>query len=102
VPGSLAVIATVVVLAGAAGWPAPDAALAGHESKKCGLIAKGSHDYRVHAAYMSCKKARRGSTRYLRTGTPRPGFDCAPTENQSFYCQNPRKDPTKAYWAIRL
>ncbi len=101
-PGSLAVIATVVVLAGATGWPVADTALAGHASKKCGLIAKGSHDYRVHASWMSCKKARRSSVRYLETGKPRPGFDCAPTENDSFYCQNPSVDPTKAYWATRL
>jgi hypothetical protein len=77
--------------------PAQDS-IAGHASKRCGIVSKGSGDYRVRASFMSCKAARRGSVKYLRTQQPRPGFDCAPTEGGSFYCQNGRK----AYWAVEL
>ena len=94
-------LATVAALA-AAGWLTPGPAFAGHDSKNCGLISKGSHDYRVQAGYMACKKARRASKRYLRTGQPRPGFDCAPTGEHGFYCQDNGQDPIPFYSAIRL
>jgi len=77
---------------------APDVATAGHNSKNCGVISHGSADYRIRALKLECKIARTGSIKYLRTEEPRSGFDCAPTEGGSFYCQN----PPKAYWGVRL
>jgi hypothetical protein len=91
----LAVIAIAVVTASSIGVPS---AQAGHDARNCGIVSKGAHDYRVHSMQMSCKKARKGAKRYLRTGKPRAGFDCAPTAGNSFYCQK----PPKAYWAERL
>jgi len=70
---------------------------AGHVAGDCGIVSQGSRDYRVKKMKMSCEKARKGAKRYLRTGKPRRGFDCAPT-GEGFYCQ----DPPKAYWAVRL
>lgn len=74
------------------------AASASHNSKDCGVLSSGSSDYRVHALKLKCKVARKASAKYLRSGTPRAGYDCAPTEGDNFYCQ----DPPKAYWVIRL
>lgn len=78
-------------------FPAEDS-LAGHASKRCGIVSKGSGDFRVRASFMKCKAARRASLKYLRSQQPRPGFDCAPTGGRDFYCQNGRK----AYWAVEL
>ena len=93
--GRLAIVATL-----AAAWCGVPAAPAeaGHGGKDCGIISQGSNDYRAYAKRMKCRKARRSSLRYLRTGQARSGFDCAPTAGNSFYCQ----DPPKAYWAVRL
>jgi hypothetical protein len=96
--GVVAKLLSVAVLACGLGAVPAGPAVAGHVSKDCGIISKGSHDYRVHASHMKCKQARKSSVRYLRSGEPRAGFDCAPTAGNSFYCQ----DPPKAYWAIRL
>ena len=92
------VLVAVAALACAFGIGASEQALAGHQSKKCGIVSKGSHDYRVRAMKMKCKAARKSSLKYLRTQQPRKGFDCAPTEDDNFYCQK----PPKAYWATRL
>ena len=96
--GVLGILATVAVLACSLFAIAPGDATAGHTSKNCGIVSKGSHDYRVRAMHVPCKGARRSSLRYLRKEKPRRGFDCAPTAGHSFYCQK----PPKAYWAIRL
>ena len=90
--------AMVAVLACSVAVLAPGAATAGHASKNCGVLSQGSSDYRIHALRLKCKVARKASVQYLRNGQPRSGYDCAPTEGGSFYCQN----PPKAYWGIRL
>jgi hypothetical protein len=91
----LAAIAIAVHLAGSVAAPPAEA---GHDARNCGILSKGSHDYRVRSMKMKCKQARKGAKLYLRTGEARAGFDCAPTAGNSFYCQN----PPKAYWATRL
>ena len=77
---------------------ASNVAVAGHAGKNCGILSVGSNDYRARALAMKCKPARRASLRYLRKGEARAGFDCAPTQGGSFYCQ----DGPRAYWAVRL
>ena len=94
-------LATIAVAAAAAGWLGPGPVFAGHDSKNCGIVSKGASDYRVHASYLKCKVARRGATKYLRSAEARRGYDCAPTQGGSFYCQNDATPP-QAYWAIRL
>ena len=93
----LAIRVAIAALACAAAL-GPDAASAGHNSRDCGIVSRGSNDYRVHAMHLKCKVARKASAKYLRSGEARSGFDCAPTAGGSFYCQ----DPPKAYWGIRL
>lgn len=95
---TLGVIAIVVAVGGTISLASADRAVAGHTSRNCGIISKGSQDYRARALAIKCKLARRSSLRYLRTQEPRSGFDCAPTEGANFYCQN----GPKAYWATRL
>lgn len=76
----------------------PGVASAGHGGRDCGVVSRGSKDYRINAMHMKCKAARKGSVKYLRSKEPRSGFDCAPTAGSSFYCQN----PPKAYWGVQL
>jgi hypothetical protein len=89
---------TVAAIVIACGWLGPLDATAGHISKDCGVLSHRSHDYRIHAAHLKCKAARRASLKYLKKEKPRRGFDCAPTAGHSFYCQ----DPPKSYSGIRL
>ena len=96
--GALGICAAVLLLACACAVSLPGPATAGHNSKDCGIVSQGTTDYRVHALRLKCKVARKGTAKYLRTQEPRSGYDCAPTEGGSFYCQ----DPPKAYWGIRL
>ncbi len=95
---ALGIHASIVALACSIGCVLPGVASAGHNSKNCGIVSRGASDYRVRAMHLKCKVARKGSVKYLRSGEPRTGFDCAPTAAGSFYCQN----PPKAYWGIRL
>ena len=97
-PRTLVLLLATASLAAAVTTLTSTVAEAGHEGKKCGVISVKSHDYRVHASSLRCRTARRASVKYLRDGQQKPGFDCAPTGANSFYCQ----DPPKAYWAIRL
>lgn len=93
---TIAVIAAAsVLLAAAPEAPAP------HTSKSCGLIAKGSRDYRVKARAVKCRFARRWVKRYLGSGAEASGFDCVKTDGgvAPFYCT---KGEVKAYWAERL
>jgi hypothetical protein len=75
-------------------------ASAGHEGvRTCGIVTKGSRDFRVRAQLFSCEKALRGAKRYLRRGTELSGFSCdEPAGRIEFFCKN----GTKFYWAIRL
>ena len=96
--GGFSIGAGIALLACSIACLVPGVANAGHSGKDCGIVSRGSKDYRVHAMHVKCKAARKASKKYLRSGEPRSGFDCAPTEGGSFYCQN----PPKAYWGIRL
>ena len=96
--GGFGIKAAIAVVACVGAWSGPSVASAGHASKDCGIVSRGSVDYRVRAIKLKCKVARKGSVKYLRSGEPRAGYDCAETEGNSFYCQ----DPPKAYWGIRL
>jgi hypothetical protein len=95
---SLGIHVSIVVLVCLLGSVSPGVAGASHNSKDCGIVSHGASDYRVRAKRVKCKAARKSSVKYLRSGKPRSGFDCAPTAGRSFYCQ----DPPKAYWGIRL
>jgi plastocyanin len=94
-----ALLATVVAPLAAAVQPAHATTSAGHEAKRCGLLAKGSADYRIKARKVTCRFARRWSRAYLdRRGVP-AGFDCyRPNTNIAFYCAN----GAKSYWGQRL
>jgi hypothetical protein len=77
----------------------PQGAQAVHGGKSCGIVSKGSGDYRVRAQKMKCGAARRGALKYLRKRAALAGFECVPADGRTpFYC----KDGTKVYWAIRL
>ena len=92
----LAILAGVVVIALAM----PASAPAGHRSKSCGIVAKGSRDYRVKARAMKCVHARRWARAYLRERRRAPGFRCLnpPDRDIPFFCSR----GSKAYWVVRL
>ena len=92
------IVAVLLVLAVACAAPAP--AVAGHRSKNCGLIAKGSRDYRVKARAMKCRHARRWARAFLRDRTRAPRFRCLnpPDRDIPFFCSR----GVKAYWVVRL
>jgi plastocyanin len=72
---------------------------AGHEAKRCGIVGKGSADYRIKARKLTCRFAKRWSRAYLDRRSAAPGFDCYRAgTNVTFYCAN----GAKAYWAERL
>lgn len=96
--GAIGICAACLALACSIAVLMPGPATAGHNSRDCGVLSQGLSDYRIHASRLKCKVARKSSARYLRSGQPRSGYDCAPTEGDSFYCQK----PPKAYWGIRL
>ena len=52
---------------------APEPTLAGH-GKNCGIVTKGSKDYRVWGQRMKCRRAKRGTRIYLREGRALRGF----------------------------
>jgi hypothetical protein len=87
--------AAAVLLAGAPQAPAP------HVSKSCGVIAKGSREYRVKARKVRCRFARRWAKRYLRNGSAASGFSCVKTSGGAapWYCT---KGEVKAYWVEKL
>jgi plastocyanin len=78
---------------------AVQAATAGHEAKRCGVLAKGSADHRIKARKVTCRFALKWSRAYLNRRAVPAGFDCyRPGTNVTFYCAN----GAKAYWAERL
>ena len=90
-------LATAVTLLAAAVQGAE--ATRGHEAKRCGVLAKGSVDYRIKARNVTCRFARRASRAYLNRRSVPAGFDCyRPGTNVTFYCAN----GAKAYWGERL
>ena len=96
-PAVLGVLATTVVVA--LGVAPAERATAGHAGQNCGIVSKGSRDYRVRAQQLSCKAARSGVLLYLRKHEARPGFKCGPLPGRTlFYCKN----GAKVYWAVKL
>ena len=91
-----AIFAGALVIALAAPAPAP----AGHTSKSCGIVAKGSRDYRVKARAMKCTHARRWARAFLRARRRAPRFKCTnpPDRDIPFFCFR----GVKAYWVVRL
>lgn len=75
----------VLVVAGAG---APESADAGHPGKRCGIVSKGPRDYKVTANKLKCKKARKGTKKYLRKKKGLKGFSCAePAGPIVFFCK---------------
>jgi hypothetical protein len=90
-------IATILA-AGLAAVPAQPAS-AGHTSKSCGIVSRGSADYRVEARVISCRSAKTWVKRYLKRRAKPSGWDCTdPPGSIRVYCSR----ATKAYWTIRL
>lgn len=90
-----AVFLTAAVTLIAAVQPGQATASAGHEAKRCGILAKGSADYPIKARKLTCRFARKWSRAYLNTRSAAPGFDCYRAgTNVTFYCAN----GAKAYW----
>jgi hypothetical protein len=72
----LALLAALAVGVGA-DFSAPERAAAG-DSRNCGVISKGSSDWRVRTTGgVKCKRGKKGVRRYLREGTPLPGYFCS-------------------------
>lgn len=94
-------IALAVVAAAGVLLTVPAEAPAPHVSKSCGVISKGSRDYRVKARAVRCRFARRWVKRYFRSRSEARGFNCIRTSGgrAPFYCT---KGEVKAYWAERL
>jgi hypothetical protein len=93
---------SVVALSGAFGLGpiggGPDEALATH-GKNCGIVSKGSRNYRVLGQRLRCGRARKGARLYLREGRPLRGFSCAgPAGVYEFICGS----GGKTYRAKRL
>jgi plastocyanin len=94
-----ALLATAVTPLFAAVQPGQATAAAGHEAKRCGLLAKGNAAYRIKARKLTCRFARRSARAYLNRRSAAAGFDCyRPGTNVAFYCAN----GAKAYWGERL
>ena len=74
----------------------PEHAAAGHQ-RNCGVVSKGSSDWRVRATNMGCRKAKKGARRYLRAGDALPGFVCS-RDGGFFFCGKGEK----AYTGQRL
>jgi hypothetical protein len=74
-------------------------ASAGHTSKRCGVVASGSGDYRVTARKVGCRFGRRWTRAYLgRRSTP-SGWRCyRPGGEIASYCTK----GSRAFWAARL
>ena len=91
-----AILAATLALALAMPAPAP----AGHKSRTCGIVAKGSRDYRVKARSMKCASARKWARAFLRRRRPAPRFKCVnpPDRDIPFFCFR----GAKAYWVVRL
>jgi hypothetical protein len=71
-----------------------------HVSKRCGVVAKGSNDYRVRARAVRCSFATRWVKRYLRDRSYPRRWRCVRSRGKApFYCT---RGSVKAYWAERL
>jgi hypothetical protein len=89
-------IATILA-AGLAAVPAQPAP-ASH-GKSCGIVSRGSADYRVAARVISCRSAKTWVKRYLKRRAKPSGWACTdPPGSIRVYCSK----ATKAYWATRL
>jgi hypothetical protein len=89
-------IAAVLAAALAAIPAAPAPASHG---KSCGIVSRGSADYRVEARVISCRSAKTWVKRYLKRRAKPSGWTCTdPPGSIRVYCSR----ATKAYWATRL
>jgi hypothetical protein len=90
-------VAALLIVAVACIAAAP--AEAGHISKNCGIVGKGSRDYRVKTRLMKCRHARKWARAFLRSHKVAPRFRCDnPPGRVTFFCFKGQK----AYWAQRL
>ena len=93
--GTLVVVAAIVAAGvGSVQLALPERASAGHQ-RGCGVVTKGSSDWRVRVTNLSCRKGRKGVRRYLRSGDPLRGYFCPePADNDFFYCGKDDKSYT--------
>jgi hypothetical protein len=86
------------VLAAALGLVCAGPAPANH-GRSCGIVARGSGDYRVDARVISCRSAKTWVKRYLKRRAEPKGWSCVdPSGSIRVYCSK----ASKAYWATRL
>ena len=91
-------LAVVLAASAALAVASPGPAGAAHGSS-CGVVSKGSSDYRVTARVIACRSARKWVRRYLRDRDRPRGYSCVnPAGSVRVYCSR----ATKAYWATRL
>ena len=88
----MAVAGLALAAQGAA--PAPAA-----HGTSCGIVSKGSADYRVTARVIACRSAKTWVRRYLKRRAKPRGWSCTdPSGSIRVYCSK----ASKAYWATRL
>ncbi len=91
-------LAAVLVAAAALAATSPATAPAAHGTN-CGVVSKGSADYRVTGRAIACRSARKWVRRYLRDRGKPGGWSCVnPAGAVRVYCSR----ASKAYWATRL
>jgi len=91
-------VAVVLVAFAALAAANPATAPAGHGTN-CGVVSKGSADYRVTGRAIACRSARKWVRRYLRDRGKPGGWSCVnPAGAVRVYCSR----ASKAYWATRL
>jgi hypothetical protein len=95
----IALVAAGTLALPAGGALVPSTAMAMHKGKRCGIVGKGSRDYRVKAQKVRCSYARKWSRRYLKNRKKPRHWRCyRPGGKIPFYC----KRGSKAYWVERL
>jgi xanthine/CO dehydrogenase XdhC/CoxF family maturation factor len=91
-------LAVVLVAATALAAAGPASVPASHGTS-CGVVSKGSSDYRVTGRVIACRSARKWVRRYLRDRGKPSGWSCVnPAGSVLVYCSR----GSKAYWATRL
>ena len=70
-----------------------------NHGKSCGIVSKGSADYRVDARVIACRSAKTWVNRYLKRRAKPRGWSCVdPPGSIRVYCSK----ASKAFWATRL
>jgi hypothetical protein len=100
--GNLAAVTTrlaVVLLAATAVAAASAPPAPASHGTSCGIVSKGSSDYRVTGRVIKCRSARKWVRRYLSNRDRPSGWSCVdPAGSVRVYCSR----GSKAYWATRL